>query len=198
MNMCNMEQEIKTSPVAETWRPVKGFEGLYEVSDHARVRSLDRWVTQDNNGTLCERIYKGKIISQQIDHNGYLSVHISINGKVTGKNVHRLVAEAFVPNPNNLPCINHKDENKRNNLPSNLEWCDYLYNNNYGTRKKRVLLSRGKPIEQLTLDGQHVAFYKNNIEAELKSGGKYKSSNIRAAITKRKRKTAYGYQWRYI
>ena len=196
MNMCNMEQETKTTPVAETWRPVKGYEGYYEVSDLARVRSLDRWVNQMNKGVMCERIYKGRILSQN-KGTKYNTVLLSKDGISTTALVHRLVAKAFVPNPDNLPQVNHKDENKRNNLPSNLEWCDGTYNTNYGSCLKRRAKAQSRPIEQLTLDGQHVAYYDSAADAQRMSCGKFAKTNIYSVING-KAKTAYGYQWRYV
>ena len=69
----------------------------------------------------------------------YKRVNLCINGVGHKKTIHRLVAEAFIPNPNNYPCINHKDENKENNNANNLEWCTYKYNSNYGTCRERTL-----------------------------------------------------------
>ena len=96
-----------------------------------------------------------------------------------------------MPNPDNLPEINHKDENKLNNRADNLEWCDRLYNVNYGTGIQR----REKTIEQLTLDGQHVAYYTSIKNAERQLG--FNQSYITKAC-RGKRNTAYGYQWRYV
>ena len=196
--MCNMEQGTKTSPVAETWRPVKGYEGYYEVSDLARVRSLDRWVAS-NNKNLPDMVFlPGKIKSQYLHKSGYFYVRLQKEGDRRTLKVHRLVAEAFVPNPDNLPQVNHKDENKQNNLPSNLEWCTQQYNMTYGGRLDRLSdVNSKKPIEQLTLDGQHVAYYKGRKDAEHKSGGKFQAATIQAVLSGR-RKTAYGYLWRSI
>lgn len=109
----------------EIWKPIKGFEGSYEVSNYGNVRSLDRMVK-------CLNGYEhrnGKMLKPHKNKKGYMSVSL---GKNNQKLVHRLVAEAFVPNPDNLPIINHIDENPSNNFSSNLEWCDYSYNNSYG------------------------------------------------------------------
>ena len=125
----------------EIWRPVVGYEGLYEVSSYGRVKSVDRYVK------TCYEAYKlqkGKILSLVKDKDGYLRVFLFCNGKGHRKFAHRLVAQAFIQNPNNFPIINHKDEDKTNNSVDNLEWCDSKYNNTYGTRKDKVRESKLK------------------------------------------------------
>ena len=114
----------------EEWRIVEGYEGLYEVSSYGRVRSVDRY---DNRN--CFR--KGKVLSPAKDKNGYLKVILNCNGKCKTINIHRLVAQTFIQNPNNLTEVNHKDEDKTNNSVDNLEWCDRKYNLNYGTARIR-------------------------------------------------------------
>ena len=115
----------------EEWRPVVGYEGLYEVSNTGRVRSVDRYV-KTCYGSY--RLHKGKVLSPGIRPDGYLVVSLQYRMF----RVHRLVAEAFLPNPDNLPQVNHKDEDKSNNRVDNLEWCDSKYNNNYGTARIRA------------------------------------------------------------
>ena len=195
--MSSMEHATSTTPANEIWRPVKGYEGYYEVSDHARVRSVDRVVKIVARGTEYERRTRGQIIMPIKTKNGYLRVGLKRNNICFNASVHRLVAEAFIPNPDNLPEVNHKDECKTNNLPSNLEWCDHRYNQTYGTKIERRNAKVSKPIEQLTLDGRHVSFYESAPDAVRKSNGKFRQSVIFNAIIG-KIKTAYGYQWRYI
>lgn len=115
----------------EEWRSVIGYEGLYEVSNTGRVRSLDRCVKY-SNGQI--HLYKGKILSPVIKDNGYLVVNLQRRTFY----IHRLVTEAFIPNPDNLIEVNHKDEDKTNNSVDNLEWCDHKYNVNFGTRNIRA------------------------------------------------------------
>ena len=115
----------------EEWRSIEGYEGLYEVSSYGRVRSLDRY---DNRNYF----RKGKVLSPGKTPNGYLVVVLSCNEKQKTITVHRLVAQAFIPNPDNLLEVNHKDEDKTNNSVDNLEWCDHSYNNNYGSRMDKV------------------------------------------------------------
>ena len=102
----------------EIWKPIKDFEGLYEVSNLGRVKSLSR-LKHPN----CGRYYlKEKILKIWKNPNGYYATCLSKNGNHT-KTIHRLVAETFIPNQNNYPCVNHKDEDKSNNCVDNLEWC---------------------------------------------------------------------------
>ena len=118
----------------EEWRSVIGYEGLYEVSNTGRVRSVDRFIV-DSLGN--RRFYKGKIISLELSNSGYYFVDLTYKTKRKHFYVHRLVAEAFILNVDGLPAVNHKDEDKTNNNVENLEWCDYKYNINYGTRAER-------------------------------------------------------------
>ena len=120
----------------EIWKDIEGYEGLYQVSNLGRVRSLDRYV---NNNHETKSLKKGRILVNSIlKSTGYLRVSLSREGKFVSKQVHRLVAEAFVSNPNNYPIINHKDENPLNPCADNLEWCTSEYNNNYGTRLDKI------------------------------------------------------------
>lgn len=109
----------------ETWRDIAGYEGMYQVSNLGRVRSLDR---TDKRG----RKWSGKVLAPIKTKLGYLHIHLLSDGKPETAKIHRLVAESFIPNPDNLPEINHKDENKANNVVTNLEWCDRRYNTTYG------------------------------------------------------------------
>lgn len=105
-----------------TLKDIEGYEGRYMVSDQGQVYNVKR----------------KQFMSLQDDGRGYLFTGLSKNGKRKFYKVHRLVAQAFIPNPDNLPEVNHKDENKHNNCVDNLEWCDVKYNRNYGTRNERI------------------------------------------------------------
>ena len=105
----------------EAFRDIKGYENLYQISNKGNVRSL----------------LTNKILIGGTDLQGYKIVTLRKDKKNHTKTVHRLVAQAFLPNPNKLPCVNHKDENKQNNVIDNLEWCSYSYNLNYGSRTIR-------------------------------------------------------------
>ena len=121
--------------IEEIWKPVIGYEGLYEVSSYGRVRSLDRYVKGKGESYW---LRKGKVLSPEKNKDGYLLVSLCCNGKRYLRTVHRLIAQAFIPNPDNLPEVNHLDEDKTNNRVDNLEWCDRSYNNNYGNRMDKV------------------------------------------------------------
>lgn len=119
----------------EIWKDITGYEGLYQISNLGRIKSLERKV-KDNYGY---RIVREKILNCRKQKNGYLAVYLYKNGKQKTIKVHRLVAYAFVKNDslfNNE--INHIDENKLNNCASNLQWCEHIYNMNYGTRTERA------------------------------------------------------------
>ena len=117
----------------EVWKDIAGWEGLYQVSSCSRVRSLDWYQTRySRNGKEYLQLHKGRILKTRLNPHGYPYVNLYKDGKMTSKTLHRLVANAFIPNPDSLPCINHKDENPSNPSISNLEWCTLSYNVNYG------------------------------------------------------------------
>lgn len=109
----------------EIWKDVFGLEGLYKVSSLKRIKSLDRFVNHKNGHT---KKITGRIKKQWVSHYGYMVVSLYNGNKVCASFVHRIYAQAFIKNPGNLPCINHKDGNKLNNDRSNLEWCTYREN----------------------------------------------------------------------
>ena len=120
----------------EEWRPVVGYEGLYEVSNTGQVRSVGRYYVN----SLGKRFFlKGKILRLSDNGRGYLRTTLTKDKKSSSKYIHRLVAEAFILNVDGLPAVNHKNEDKSDNRVENLEWCDNEYNDNYGTRNKRVI-----------------------------------------------------------
>ena len=122
----------------EVWKDVVGYEGLYQVSNIGRVRHLPHTIFDTGKGgTKRVRHYKMKMLCLQLNEQGYYTVGLYKGSKGEGRLVSRLVAEAFIPNPNNLPCVNHKDENSKNNCVDNLEWCTRAYNNQYGTIRER-------------------------------------------------------------
>lgn len=192
-----MVPAISTTPANEVWHPIGGWEGLYEVSNKGQVRSLDRYQIRSTPRTRdFYQHYFGRILKQRINNKGYHVVMLQLHKNYKRLLVSRLVAEAFIPNPDNLPIVNHKDQNPHNNCVENLEWCTVQYNVTYNNAafergKKRILF----PIEQLTLDGQHVAYFNSMAEADRLCG--YDHTNI-GRVIHGKRKQYRGYIWRKV
>mgnify|MGYP003463631969 FL=1 len=165
----------------EEWRDIEGYEGLYQVSNLGRVKSFNY------------RGHKGciEILTPRLDGKGYEMVALYKEGKVRNTKVHRLVAQAFIPNPNNYPQVNHKDENKTNNDVKNLEWCTNKYNHNYGTRNERVGKSLSKKVICITtgeiFNSMREACRKYNIH-----------TGSMTECCRGKQKTAGGYKWEYF
>ena len=162
----------------EIWKPIPGYEDLYEVSNKGQIRSI------------CKR-YKNKgNLKQRPNNKGYMYVTLCRKGDQKTVNVHRLVALTFIENPNNLPCINHKDENKTNNHVSNLEWCSYYYNNTYGHRLIKSAAKRSIPVMCV----ETKIIYSSATDAQRKTG--IRQSHI-CRCCRGQRITAGGYQWCY-
>ena len=171
----------------EIWKDIPNYEGLYQVSNLGNVRSLNHYAS---NG-IKDIIYKGKILNQNKHYkNDYMSVILSNNGKYKRFLVHRLVASAFIPNNDNLPCINHKDENKTNNKVENLEWCTHKYNNNYGKNTKKLC----KFVIQYDLDNNFIKEYYSANEASRQTG--INTSNI-CKCCRGERKKTKGFIFKY-
>ena len=149
----------------EIWKSIEGYEGIYEISSLGRVKSLSREKIMPN-GTIC--FTKEKILKQNRNINGYISISLYKNNKCHAFRIHRLVAKAFIENPNKFSEVNHKDENKENNKYINLEWCDKTYNNNYGTKKQRQIDTRSKTIYQYDINGYLIREWNNISEASNK------------------------------
>ena len=160
----------------EIWKPIKGYDGNYYVSNYGRVKSTyhasEKFLTPINSGK------------------GYLQVTLFKNHKSKKFLVHRLVAEYFVENPNGLYFVNHKDENKSNNHFLNLEWCDVAYNNAYGTRMQKVR----KKVQQ-SLNGVVIATYNSMTEAGNAVG---KKSGAISRCCNGIYKTCGGYEWTLV
>ena len=167
----------------ELWKPIKGYEGYYEVSNLGNIRSVDRMVKHSKGGM---RVYKGSILTPTLNVDGYETVHLSKFNVSRMKRVHRLVAEAFIPNPNNLPTVNHKDENKMNNSAENLEWMSIADNIKY---------SCCKSINQLSIDGEFIRNWDS--ASEVSKELNFNASNI-LRCCKGLRKSAHGYKWCYV
>ena len=160
----------------ELWKPIKGYDDIYMVSNFGRVKSI---------------VYTSeKILKPRISGRGYCQVALYKNGKSKNFTVHRLVAENFIDNPNEYKYINHKDENKLNNKAENLEWCSAFYNNTYGTRMGKVK----KPVGMYK-EGKLLKTYKSITEAS-------KCHNLTVGGISRCCRGIYkdcgGYQWKYL
>jgi len=178
----------------EKWRDIKGYEGLYQVSNLGRVKSLERTVTRKNGRKFS---VKERILKPFSNQDGYLRVGLyeDDSGKRKTIKVHRLVCEAFHENPEDKPCVNHIDENKANNSASNLEWCTYEENVNHGTRNARSAKALSKLVGQYTRDGKLIKIWQSTMEVKRQLG--FNAGAISEAA-RGKLKTAYGYIWKYI
>ena len=175
----------------ERWLPIPGFEGFYEVSDAGNVRSLDRVVVGKDGKS--RRLKGGPMtLSNGNSAGNYLSVMLSKDGKQRRVLVHRAVAMAFVPNPEGLNEINHKDENGKNNDASNLEWCDRKYNNTYGSFRERMKATQGTAVLQFD-HGVPIAWFCSQGEASRATGAP--QSGISACL-RGVCKSSGGFEWR--
>lgn len=173
------------------WKDISGFEGLYQINNYGDIKSVYRF---EPNSGRAGMWYKERILKPHLDKDGYLQVILHRNGKPYTYKVHRLVALTFLDNPENLPCINHKDENKQNNNFINLEWCDVKYNNNYNNRQIKISHKRKRSVIQTDLSGNFIARYDSIKSAAKAVNGCY--CNI-IYCCKGKYKTHKDYKWRY-
>ena len=170
----------------EIWKEIEGANGMYQVSNLGNVKSFTR-------------IKKGGLLKPGRYSNGYLFVHFAKDTDKKGERhsylIHRLVAQAFLPNPDGLPQVNHKDENKTNNRVDNLEWCTHLYNQNYGTKNQRIgeknKISNGKPVYCIELD----RVFCSAAEAARFVGRN--PTNV-SVVCRGKEKSCAGYHWKYV
>lgn len=156
---------------SEIWKDVVGFEGLYKVSNKGNIYSVER---KDSRGIKCG----GRALKPAYTKAGYLKVVLCKNGMRYYKMLHRLVAETFIPNPNNFPQVNHMDEIKDNNNVKNLEWCTSRYNNNHGTRIERSARTKSKKIIAVNVETGEVLTFNSGVEAMRKG---YSCGNVSAA-----------------
>lgn len=200
----------------EIWKRIEGLEN-YEISNLGRVRSIDRIVECNNK----KRLFKGQILKQYVLKNGYLKVCICLKGKTKNLLVHRLVANAFVPNERNVKYVDHIDTDKTNNISSNLKWVTasenyknpttykrHLQNavrgrrhHNYGIHEKWGRIIKGKQhykakgVIQMSMDGEYIKTWETVCEAA-RSFGTNIATNI-SYCCEGKRKSAFGYKWKY-
>lgn len=166
----------------EIWRTYPEFDFI-QGSNFGRVRTLDRYVKTKNG----MRFIKGRILTQQRRKNGYMQVHFCVNGKQIIRLIHRIVAKTFLPNPNSLPQINHKDCDRANNNVNNLEWCDGSYNSKYREEHGKSSRQPMFAIDSVTLE---MSRFRSQHEASQALG--VCVGNINKVI-KGERETAGGY-----
>ena len=167
--------------INEEWRDAVGYEGLYMVSNIGRVKSLNYLHTK-----------KEKILKPGKNTRGYLYVNLCKKGKIKNTRIHRLVCEAFLPNPLNLPQVNHINEIKEDNRVENLEWCSHIYNQNFGTRNERLAKAFSKSVKCLETGD----IYPSTMYVERKLG--FNHSDISACCNKKYgHKTVGGLHWEW-
>ena len=174
-----MAFEVKNLRLHEEWVPISGY-SKYEISNYGRVRSHTR---------------KARILKLQPSSDLYLRAEmVNDEGRWHSVSVSRMVATAFVPNPQNLPQVNHINEDVQDNRADNLEWCDGKYNSNYGTRGRRIGEKLGKAVAQYDMNGQLISIYPSSMEASRKTGADNSSiiKCCKGILNKTK-----GYVWKY-
>lgn len=163
----------------ETWLPISNYETQYLISDKGNVFSLKR----------------NKLLKMRTSPKGYGQVNLSKNGKLHTFRVHRLVATHFIPNPYDLPEVNHKNENKLDNRATNLEWCDRVYNVTFGDRTNKQKAKLSKPVSQISLiTNEIIRTFPSTVQAQLHTG--VFATSISACCLG-KRKSAGGFKWMY-
>ena len=181
----------------EKWKEIENYEEVYEVSSEGRVRRKSGYVNSGikNND---KRYIVGKVLKQNKKRNGYLTVDLSKDYKVKTISIHRLVAQAFIENPDNLPQVNHKNGNKLDNRAENLEWCTASYNRKHafetGLQKSRGKKVRCKQLDMIFDSSYKAAEYINEKKFKNANRPRNMSAKIRAACLGIQ-KTAYGYTW---
>ena len=175
----------------EVWKSPPGYDGLYLVSSFGRVRSLPRMVRKWRGKSCVLELFEGQILTPYETKKGYLSVRLYKDGKSHDFPVHRLVLLTFVPNPENFPQVNHRDEDKKNNRLDNLEWCSAEYNMNYGHCRDTIR----RPVAQYTKLMEFKKEFDSIISASRETG--ICATNI-WSCAKRKRPSAGGFIWQYV
>ena len=191
--MCEIYKNLSLEDLSgEIWKDIPGYEGLYQVSNMGRIKSIANKEIKFGVNQVNSKI--DKIIKQLKNGQGYLRIGLSKNNKQIKFSVHRLVAQTFIPNPENKTTVNHKNEIKTDNRVENLEWMSNKENNNWGTRIERISKKKCKPVLQYDLNGNLIQKWESATEAKKKKG--YNNKCISRCCLG-ERKTYKGYIWRY-
>ena len=186
----------------EEWKDIKGFEGLYKVSNYGNIMSVERYVNTCHKDVM--RLIPNRLLVPHKTKTGYLKVWLYRNGKKKKYSVHRLVAMAFIDNPENKPCVNHIDNNRENNNVNNLEWCTYKENSQWAEiqgrreftkewREKISATRKTKPVIGIDDEGNEIFFAK--VRDVIKEGFDPKAI-IRCC--KGLQHKSKGYTWKYV
>ena len=182
--------------ICEEWRPIAGYEGIYEVSNMGRIKSLDRVISQTNRyGTQTDHVYKGKILKESVGNNGYLHIDLHKDGKTKRVLIHRLVASHFLEKQDGADVINHLDCNKENNSVPNLEWCTQSHNIKYAYEQGTKTPPHMQKVAQYGENGSLIRIWDSIAEASRELG--LKASNI-GKVCRGQRHQTGGYKWQYI
>ena len=187
----------------EVWKDIEGYEGYYQVSNKGRVRSLDRFVAVSNkkykNNT--RKRMSGKVLSPHLyNHGFYPAISLCKDNKWRTKRIHRLVAEAFIPNPNNYPQINHIDGNKQNNCVENLEWCTDRYNKDHAKENDLYNHDPKVPTKSVVQLDKETNEYINRFDSIVDAANKTGANQGRISGCCKNKDGFYtsgGYKWMY-
>ena len=171
----------------EIWKDIEGYKGFYKISNMGNCMTFRK----KGSGKY---IPFGRLLTPVTCTNGYLEYQLSMNGKRKCHMAHRLVAQAFIPNPENKPEVNHKDENIQNNCIDNLEWMTSKENANYGTRNKRVSEKISVAVVQLDINNNLIKIHNSLTKAGLEMGV---GEECISRVCKGKQKLSKGYKWIY-
>lgn len=191
----------------EIWRDICGYEGMYMVSNLGRVKSIERMIPYKRGNSDSTRYIKEGVLSICVGKRGYCVV--KLGRKSPTMTIHRLVAQSFIPNPENKPCVNHIDGNKLNNNVDNIEWCTYRENNihainmglldpAYWKGKFGKQNHRSKPVNQYSKNGEYIQTFESVSDAVKAMKLKSNSSIAMCANHRKHQLTAGGYKWEYV
>lgn len=180
----------QTKKADEAWMDIPEYVGYYQASNYGRIRSVAREISQKGHKNNYKRILKGKILRPRLQNSNYYIVWLSKDGEIKAQLIHRLVAQTFISNINNEPCINHKNGNKADNRIENLEWCNYSENIKHSyTILERKKIS--KPVICIELNQEFPSIINASYETKI---NRHSISHALNGYSK----TAGGFTWKFI